>query len=268
MIHIVFQESDINALQKSFALDESLSGDVVQIKDDFAVGPIGADFSEEEVERRKKWWREVLAGGDYDGLVDNGKVDDVKTLNALIERLNNDPEETVWIWVANNKHDISGYYWLISQLKEFQGRIFILHLHNLPFISEKGNLFYPNNIFEIPAKEFLKAKKLARQITMSEFEMDPDEWKKLCKENKGVRTLEGGKKLVQYDYDYYDEELMKFITPDWQKVNKLFHGLFSRSKNTTGDAYLLWRLKLIVAEGKVDAQGEIKNMRDFEVKLK
>ncbi len=40
MIHIVFQEPDITALSKSFALDESLRGKVIQIKDDFAVGPL------------------------------------------------------------------------------------------------------------------------------------------------------------------------------------------------------------------------------------
>jgi Protein of unknown function/Domain of unknown function (DUF1835) len=266
MIHIVFQEADGAALQKSFPLDETLQGDIIQIKDDFAVGPIGYTFSEGESEVRKQWWREVLAGGDYDGRVDSGKIDDNKTLSDLVERLNNDPEEIVWVWTAQNKHDISGYYWLISRLKDFQGRIFILYLHNLPFISEKGHIFYPGHIFEIPAKEFLKAKKLARQITLSEFEMDPDEWRKLCKENKGVRTLEGGKKLIQKEYDYYDDEIMKFITGDWQKVNKLFHALFSKSLNTTGDAYLLWRLKLMISAGKIDAQGVIRNMKDFEVK--
>ncbi len=85
---------------------------------------------------------------------------------------------------------------------------------------------------------------------------------------KGIRTLEGGKKLIQHDYDYYDEEIIKFITPDWQKANKVFHNLFARSKNTTGDAYLLWRLKLMIADGKIDAQGEIKKMKEFEVKRK
>ena len=44
----------------------------------------------------------------------------------------------------------------------------------------KGQFFYPNNLFEIQPKEFLKAKKLARPISLSEFETDPDEWKKLC----------------------------------------------------------------------------------------
>ena len=254
------------ALHKSFELDKSLAGEILQIKDDFAVGPIGYSFSEEEITNRKQWWRETLQGGDYEGIVNNGKIDDWQTISKLTAYLNEEPDGLVWIWAAQNKHDVSGYYWLISQMKAFQGRVFILYLNNLPFISEKGNIFYPKNIFEIPAKEFIKAKKLARPVTLSEFEMDADEWKRLCNEEKGVRTLEGGKKIVQHGYDYYDDEIMKYITGDWQRVNKLFHGLFSKSENTTGDAYLLWRVKSLITAGKIDAQGEIKNMKDFEVK--
>ncbi|MEP6951552.1 MAG: DUF1835 domain-containing protein [Ginsengibacter sp.] len=268
MIHIVFQEADMPALAKSFTLDETLEGDVIQIKDDFAVGPLLNIYEEEGIESRKQWWREVLKGGDYDGKVDSGEVDDNKTVAVLIEKLTTNVEEVAWIWAAQNQHDVSGYYWLMSQLKAFQGRVFILYLHNLPFINEKGHIFYPSNIFEIQPKEFLKAKKLARPVTLSEFEIDPDEWTKLCNESKGVRTLDGGKKLLQHDYDHYDAELLKLISHDWQKVNKLMHAFYTKKRNTTGDAYLLWRLKLMIAGDKIVAQGEIKNMKDFEVKTK
>ena len=192
MVHIVFQQADIEALQKSFELDENFSGDIVQIQDDLAVGPIADIYTEEGRQARKQWWREVLEGGDYDGLVDRETADDTALVTELISRLNADENEVIWIWAAQNKHDVCGYYWLMSQLKEYQGRIFILYLNNLPFINEKGNIFYPNNLFEIPAKEFLKARKLAREITLSEFEVDPDEWTKLCNESRGVRLLEGG----------------------------------------------------------------------------
>lgn len=267
MTHIVFQKNDVETLQKAIQLDESLQGDVIQVADDFAVGPLLNIYTDEGLSARKQWWREVLAGSHYEGIVDDGSVaNDNKTVAELRERLNTNPEETIWIWAAQNKHDVSGYYWLISQLKDFLGRIFILYLNNLPFINEKGHIFYPNNIFEIQPKEFLKAKKLARSITLSEFEVDPDEWTKLCNESKGVRVLEGGKKLLQYDYDYYDDELLKFITPDWQKVNKLLHSFYSKSKQTTGDAYLLWRIKLMISENKIDAQGDAKNLKEFEVK--
>ena len=33
MVHIVFQEADIAALKKSFDIDETFRGDIIQIKD-------------------------------------------------------------------------------------------------------------------------------------------------------------------------------------------------------------------------------------------
>ena len=266
MIHIVFQEADIEALEKSFELDETLKADIIQIKDDFAVGPLQNIYTQQGIEDRKQWWREVLAGSDLDGSVDNGLVNDEQTVLDIKQRLDNNSEEFAWIWAAQNKHDVSGYYWLMSQLKDYQGRIFILYLNNLPFLNEKGNLFYPANLFEIPAKEFVKAKKLAREITPSEFEVDPDEWVKICEQNKGVRLLEGGKKLVQEDYDFYDTELKKLVTADWQKASKIIHSHLTKAKQSTGDMYLLWRLKTMIAMEMFDVQGTIGKMKEFEVK--
>ncbi len=269
MIHIVFQPADKDTLYKAQQLDPSLEGEIKVICDDYAVGPIFEIDSTTGISDRKNWWRPVLAGGDYDGAVDNGSApDDHATVQSLIEEMRQNPEAVTWIWAAQSKHDVSGYYWLIGQLSEFQGRIFILYLNNLPFINEKGSIFYPTNLFSIPPREFIKAKKLARAVTLSEFETDPDEWKRLCQEQKGVRILEGGKKLVQYDYDFYDASLIKLIGTDWIRASRLIHQFLTRTPETTGDAYLLWRLKLAATGGSLDVQGELKNMKDFEIKLK
>jgi hypothetical protein len=268
MIHIVFQEADVAVLQEAINLDESLHGRILQIKDDFAVGPLAGIYTEEGISARKDWWRNVLRGSDIDGKVDDGSVDDVKTVGELKEAMNTDPEEIIWIWAAQNKHDVSGYYWLMSQLSEYQGRVFILYLNNLPFFNEKGNIFYPDHLSVIPPKEFLKAKKLARLITLSEFEVDPDEWNKICAQEKQVRLLEGGKKLVQHDADYYDEELKKYITNDWQKASKIITQFLHKAKQVTGDMYLLWRLKQMLQGEEFDVQGQLKAMKDFEIKKK
>jgi Domain of unknown function (DUF1835)/Protein of unknown function len=269
MIHIVFQRNDVDILQQAAELDPALQGEIIQIADDFAVGPIKDIFSPGSVEARKQWWREVLAGGDYQGIVDDGSVaDDNKTVAGLTEKLISEPEQIIWIWIAQNKHDLSGYYWLISQLKDFAGRVFVLHLNNLPFINEKGNIFYPVNLFNIPAKEFIKAKKLARPVTPSEFEIDPDEWTRLGNEEKGVRVLDGAKKLVQHDYDFYDSSLKKYITANWQTGLKVIGNFLHKATQVTGDAYLLWRLKMILASEEYDSQGTLKKMKDFEIKLK
>jgi hypothetical protein len=268
MIHIVFNTADVQVLQKAIDLDESLQGEIVEIKDDYAVGPIKDIHNPEGVEARKQWWRQVLAGGDLDGHVEKDIVNDNRTVEGLVAKLDANPDEKVWIWAAQNKHDVSGYYWLINYMKPYQGRIYILYLNNLPFINEKGLIFYPQWLHVIPPKEFLKAKKLARPVTLSEFEVDPDEWTKLCNDDKGVRLLEGGKKLAQSDYSFYDKELSSFITNDWQKAGRIITQFLNKGKETTGDAYLLWRLKKMITDGLVDAQGEIRNMKEFEVKAK
>jgi hypothetical protein len=270
MIHIVFNEADVAVMKEAIKLDESLQGEVIQIKDDFAVGPLRDIYTEEGISARKQWWRDVLTGSDIEGKVDDGSVDDQKMLKELKERLDSNPEEIVWIWAAQNKHDVSGYYWLMCQLADYQGRIYILYLNNLPFFNEKGNIFYPEHLEQIPPKEFLKAKKLARPITLSEFEVDPDEWRKITEQDKHVRILEGGKKLVQQDVDYYDGELKKYITGEWQKANKIISAFFHKAKHLTGDMFLLWRLKQIVMMQADDfeVQGNVKGLKDFEIRKK
>lgn len=268
MIHIVFNEADVKVLEEAISMDESLAGNVIQVKDDYAVGPLENIYEPGGIEARKEWWRTVLAGGDADGSVDSGEIDDYKLAAELAEVMNTDENEVIWIWAAQNKHDVCGYYWLLHFMKPFQGRVMILYLNNLPFFNDKGNIFYPNWLHEIPAKEFIKAKKLAREITPSEFEVDPDEWLKICAEGKSVRLLEGGKKIEQKDEDFYDAELKKFVTADWQKASKIIHQFLHKAKHTTGDMYLLWRLKLMLEQGLFDMQGKPGNMKDFELKLK
>lgn len=268
MIHIVFQEADVDVLKEAIRLDVSLQGVVIQVKDDFAVGPLKDIYTEEGINARNQWWREVLSGGNIDVKVDDGNFDDNKTVQEIKAKLDDDSGEQVWIWAAQNKHDVSGYYWLMSQLADYQGRIFILYLNNLPFFNEKGNIFYPDNLFQIPPKEFIKAKKLARPITLSEFEVDPDEWKKLTEQDKYVRLLEGGKKLVQQDVDFYDDELKKYITGEWQKAHKIISAFYHKAKHTSGDMFLLWRLKQIQHSENYEVQGNIKGMKDFEIRKK
>ncbi|MEO8719522.1 MAG: DUF3658 domain-containing protein [Ginsengibacter sp.] len=267
-MHIVFQQEDIFTLSQSFDLDESLRDSIIQIKDDFSVGPLLNIYTDEGIEARKRWWRDILSDGDFSALVDNEEIDDNKSVEELKKKLKGNKEEKVWIWVAPNKQAVSGYYWLISQLKEFAGKIYILSLNNLPFINTKGNIFYPLNLYEIPPREFLKAKKLARPVTSSEFEIDQDEWMKICEENKWVRILEGAKKLSQHSEDFFDLFLLDFIFPEWQKAGKVIQQFMNKSKQSTSEAYTLFRLKELIKMNLIEAQGDIKKMKDFEVKSK
>ncbi len=268
MLHIVFREEDVNTLTEFFKLDESERGEVFHISDNYALGPLKNIYTSEGLESRKNWWLEVLSGGDFDNPGSNGVHDDSQTIQEIKSRLQNNDEAKVCVWVAPNNHDVCGYYWLISQLMDSEDKVQIIWLNNLPFLNEKGHIFYPDYLFEIPPKEFLKARKLTRPVSAAEFEIDPEEWTKICEPNKIIRTLDGHKKLSQHDEDFYDLQIQKFITADWQKASKVIQLFINKSDKTASDSYVLWRLKKMVAADAIDAQGELKNMKDFEVKVK
>ena len=266
MIHIVFNTADIAALEQAIELDESLSGKIIEIKDDYAVGPLLDIYETEGYQARRDWWKEVLTHSPYEDQLDI--VDDQLTVHQLINALNHDENEMIWIWMGQNAHDVSGYYWLMSQFKEYQSRIHVLYLNNLPFLNEKGQLFYPTHLSQIQPKEFLKAKKLARPITLSEFELDPDEWKKLCQENEGVRFLEGGKKLVSMHISCYDKEILSLLTKHAQKLPSALSNIMAKLKVKLGDAFIVARLKALEEAGKLVFVGDWKKgWKDMVVQM-
>ena len=267
MIHIVFNEAEVNLMKEVIKIDETLSGEVIQVKDDFAVGPLIDIETEDGWSARGAWWRELLKNSPYE----NDPVtffDDRQTVNKIKEQLDNNSSDQEWIWMGQNQHDVCGYYWFMQHFKEYQGRVFVIYLNNLPFINEKGQLFYPSWIHEIRPKELLKAKRLARPIAMSEFEVDPDEWKKLCAENSVVRTLEGGKKIVGKDETFYDAELLKNLTGEWQRATRVLMNTLHRMKIKTGDVFLMWRMKELISQGRIEVLGDVsKSWKEFDVKL-
>ncbi|MEY4456949.1 MAG: DUF1835 domain-containing protein [Sediminibacterium sp.] len=266
MIHIVFNTADIAALEAAIELDESLAGKIIEIKDDYAVGPLLDIYETEGFQLRKNWWANVLAHSPYTDQLDI--VDDRLTVHQLINALNHDENESIWIWMGQNAHDVCGYYWLMSQFKEYQGRIQVLYLNNLPFLNEKGQLFYPTYLSQIQPKEFLKAKKLARPITLSEFELDPDEWKKICTEQEVVKFLEGGKKIVNMDINFYDKEILSLLTKNAQKLPSALSNILAKMKVKTGDAFVVYRLKALADLGKIVFVGDWeKGWKDMVIQM-
>lgn len=265
MIHIVFQQPDVQLLKEAMQLDESLQGEVFEIKDEWGVGPLQQLDEEEGWNARLAWWKELLQGSPHENML--GLFDDRHTVAAIIQKLNEEPETEAWIWMGQNQHDVTGYFWLMRQLREFQGRVMIIYLNNLPFINEKGQLFYPWALHDILPKEVIKAKKLARPITLSEYEIDPDEWKKIADENAMVRILEGGKKIAGKEDSFYDTEILKNVTGEWQKATRVLSNTLHRMKIKTGDVFIMWRIKQLIAEEKIEVTGDMgKGWKEFDIR--
>lgn len=273
LVHIVFGESSATTLGSAFELDEQLKGDILYFEDDLSVGPVFILDTKDGQAARKQWWMQlagiqppvVAEGTPETPVVEEESVDQEK-FRQLKARLKAEPEQEVWVWAGQNARDVCGYYWLVSQLYDFSGRIHIIYLNNLPFLNEKGSVFYPTHLHQILPKEFLKAKKLARPISLAEYELDGDEWSRMMNENGGIRLLEGGKKIKGEPATFYDKELVQQSGAEFQKASKVIGLVTGKLKYPVMDQFLGWRLKELVKQEALESKGELKTIRDFEVK--
>ncbi|SDZ91230.1 Protein of unknown function [Arachidicoccus rhizosphaerae] len=254
ILHMVFDEPGGEQIRQSFELDPANTGEIIYIEDNYSLGPVGELETPEGWQLRKGWWQAVL-GLDPETQPEVMSADKMK-LHQLLQRLEEQQDTVLWIWMGQNERDVAGYYYIISHLMDFQGRIYVVYLNNLPFIDEKGHIFYPRQLSEILPKEYVKAARLARIVTLSEFELDPEEWEKLSQLPGSVRLLEGGKKLAVKENDYYDKIILDQLGAAAMKLSRLLGLLATKAKLGLPEYYIIWRIKSLIETGQVISQGE------------
>lgn len=254
-MHIVFDGDDAAALQKSFELDEQLASEILIVEDDWSIGPLSDFIEEEKVITRAEWLASL-------GI----QLPEKDAAHRIKEHLNQLPESSVTLWVAPNSRDVCGYYKLVASLEEYKGRIFNIWLNNLPFINDKLQVFYPNFLKEILPAEFVKAKKLSLEISGATFETDPDEWNKLTRENDLLRISDGGRKVSGKPVNFFDRDIADNLQNDWQKISKVVNAVKSKSKHHPSKLFLLWRVREMISQQKLEARGDWPATENFEIR--
>jgi hypothetical protein len=261
--HFVVGDLAAAPLMEAVKMENSLEGEVAVWKDILHVGPLKKEEGQSFSELRSAYWN---------GIVPNEKtavqVDDMERLLAISAAMFKDESVEAWFWMAPAPADVCAYYCMLPYLSKHKGRFNIVNIAGLPFLDENGKVFYPRNLSHILPKELVKARKLSRQVTLSEMELDVDEWKKLVEENAPLRVHEAGKKIKSVSEDHYDQQLLSFCSQQFQKASKIVRQALSKYNIPTGDLWLGWRLKKLATEGKLLLQGDAnKALNEFEVRL-
>lgn len=250
-------------LSEAIHAESNMAGEVVVMKDLLHIGPLQKEEGNSFSAMRSAFWQKV---------VNNEKqpieVDDMERLLEISNAMYKDESIHAWLWMAPWPADVCAYYWILPYLSKHKGRFHLLNIAGLPFLDMNGKVYYPKNISEILSKELIKARKLARQVTPAEIEVDGEEWRKLIMENAGIRTHEGGKKLISRNAEHYDDQLLSFCSHQFQKASRIVNQAMNKYNIPTGDLYLGWRLREMAKNEKLTIQGDIsKSLKDFEVKI-
>ncbi|MBK7761803.1 MAG: DUF1835 domain-containing protein [Bacteroidetes bacterium] len=259
MIHIIVGNEAAANLEAAFLLDENLRGEVCVLKDTLGIGPISVDDQIDHDALRSEFWKALIPQDDI-------VVTDSKILSALVERAIAE-EEPLCFWLSPCVSDVCAYYWLLTYCKPYADLLHTINIIGLPFLNEKGQMFYPKNFSEIPPKEFLKTKRLLKNVTPAEYEVEGDEWSRLQSEQTWVRTYEGGKKIVSRDVTFYDSIMKASISADFQKGSKIINESLKKCPDTISNWFFDWRLRQFIEQGLVESKGDLtKGAKDFEVK--
>ncbi|MFI5196311.1 MAG: DUF3658 domain-containing protein [Chitinophagales bacterium] len=261
--HIVTGDVAAAPLKDAIITEPSMEGEIVVMKDVLSVGPLQKEEGQSFSEMRSAFWQEVVTN-DKNPI----QVDDLERLLEVGNELSKNEDAKIWLWIAPWPADICTYHWALQYLGKYIGRLFVINIAGLPFLDENGKVFFPKSIGEIQPREVVKARRLARPVTPAEIEVDGEEWCKLVAENADIRIHEGGKRLISKNADYYDNQLISFASQQYQKASKIIGQALSKFNIPTGDLYLGWRLRQLVAADKLHLQGDVtKTLKDFEVKL-
>ena len=261
MIHILVGHEAAKNLEEAFALDENLKGEIVVLKDTLGVGPIHPNEDEKFIEIRTSFWKDLDTS-----FPEEEQVLDENTIKLLAVKAQRE-EEPLCFWMSPCVTDVCAYFWLLTYLKQFPGMLHTINIVGLPFLNEKGQLFYPTNFSQIPAKEFLKTKRLLKEVTPAEYEVEGDEWARLQQENAWVRTYEGGKKIVSKDVSFFDTLIKNSLTDEFQKAHKVVNETIKKITQTVSHLFIEWRIKELIKANSIVINGDMaKHFKDFEIK--
>lgn len=242
MIHLIVGDAAAENLRAAFELDENLKGEVLVLKDTLGIGPIATDQKGHDGVRTSFW--KSLLGDEIDDVMDKHHI------SKIIEKAK-EVEEPVCLWMAPCVSDVCAYYFLLTQFKEYPGMFHVIIIDSLPFFNAKGSLFYPKNFSEVLPKEFIKTKRLLKEVSPADYETEWETWEQLQAENAMVRVHKGGKEIVSADETYFDQKIYNTVTKEAQRGSKIVRQALSKIDQTVSDVFLLSRLDQMAKNGQI-----------------
>lgn len=258
-IHIVFGRIGKRTLIDSNVIDLNNS-QVISLGDVLNIGPVCDINANENIQKRKDWLQQVY--GDNP----NPPVEqDLKNIETIVENVDNINQ--LFIWTGHSVSEIISTARLIYHLSKFDKPIFIANF-NIPFRSIRGDIIYPKALCQtatFQVKEIFEQFDLTDKIKLQDWR---DLWAKVKSENGWLWIFDKNGQIIVEKIDYFDSFLLANCNENFQKAARVIGKTLVESDFIVDDSFLNWRLKLLVLTEKIDKQGELNEIRDYEVKTK
>jgi hypothetical protein len=265
-IHIVFGQSakGLFVHSKKFDLD---SIHLICLEDCLNVGPICDLDSVEEIEKRKSWLSKMF---DVPAYINEDEFltfinREIETIKTLIENYKN---EKIYLWTGVSASEIIHTARLLYYLEPNCNNIFVFDFHNFSMKNRCGEIVYPECLAATDLSKVDEVEKHFCQLTEEELSKYRKLWEEVRFRNSFLWILDENSQLVAKNETYFDSFLLSYCTNEYQKSARIVANTLYDTGFNVGDGYLAYRMKQLILMKKIQTRGELKEMRDCEVKLR
>ena len=163
-------------------------------------------------------------------------------------------ERLVWI-APRSACEQCGLQWYFEQTEAPAGPMVIAD-QPIQFKLQKA---VPHGLGELEAEYLGELLDNAPRRSWPEERASPAEWQRLRREDGLLRIVEDGV-LRTVEPGYFDDLLLGRCTNEWQKWSRVIGWTMvdaSDAGHAVGDGPLLWRVRELVAAGRIDCRGEL-----------
>ena len=263
-IHVVFGESTIGALRQGLR-QSGVHDQILALPDDLSYGPVtGDDFA-----ARRAWIMENFSSikNDEHAFASAEEVAD------FWDRFRSLKGETVVWFTRRSSSEYCGFLECLYRAPD-PGRLLFNDLTE----ERRRGVNYKGQPYDAPVYRtaFLNPEQLMafygrwKPMPPNAGKAFRDEWEVLRSENSALRVLENGA-LKSAPIDYFDEIIMSEVTDQWRKGARVVGGSMGKNWgdewiNDIGDIAIFARLNALIDQGRVEFQGDRREMRRMEVR--
>ncbi|MGE6539135.1 DUF1835 domain-containing protein [Bacillus luti] len=274
-IHIGFGDSACGNLKNAFSKNNEYKNEqIICINEDFSIGPIYKLQSNEGIQERKQWLKEVLTK--TGSTLDKDYIDWIETtLNKNLNIAADVPTDSkVIIWHGENVSDEIGLRFVASLLQnkniQFEEINVSEYSHHIEYkVRDLHNRELPhviNSLGQMPSKLVLDALQMKKNMSHSTIESLISDWEKWSQTKDILRALLNGE-IVGVSEDYYDISILEKTSKEYQNASRVVGDIMGESDQCIGDTYLAFRVYQLIQQGKLSYQGELGFLNKFEIRL-
>lgn len=264
-IHIVFGQLAGNVLTRSNVLDINET-EVIALNELLNIGLICDISQSNEITNRKKWFLDTLIFEDNTKEFVKEIDKDIHIIKSLFD--DNSIQKNLYLWTGASASEIVSTARLLHHLKYRFQNIYTIDLPNIPILNSDGRAYYLEILSIIDKEQMPNYINKFGPISKEELERYDILWQRLSISKSTFRVLTKEKEILEVDETYFDTILESFCSEDFQSPARAIGYTLCETDFNVGDGFLHWRLKQLIKQGRLEAEGIVGEMREYKVRKK